>query len=51
MKNTKFTQEENEYVDKILSDFVDWMDQFSTNATKVLGFAVPIYLLLHTFIF
>ena len=51
MEKNKLTPEENEYVDKVMSDFVEWMDQFSTNATKVLGFAVPIYILLHTFIF
>ena len=31
--------------------FIDWIDKFSTSATIVLGFAVPIYILLHTFIF
>ncbi len=31
--------------------FINWLDKFSTIATIVLGFAVPIFLLLHTFIF
>jgi len=31
--------------------FIDWLDKFSTSTTKVLGLAVPIYILLHTFIF
>ena len=31
--------------------FINWLDNFSTKLTIVLGFAVPILLLLHTFIF
>jgi len=31
--------------------FIDWIDKTSTIGVKILGLAVPIYLLLHTFIF
>ncbi len=31
--------------------FIDWLDKTSTVGVKILGLAVPIYLLLHTFIF
>ncbi len=34
-----------------MDKYIDWLDKFSTYATIVLGFAVPIFLLLHTFIF
>jgi len=31
--------------------FINWLDKASTIGVKILGFAVPIYILLHTFIF
>jgi hypothetical protein len=31
--------------------FIDWLDKTSIVGVKILGLAVPIYLLLHTFIF
>ena len=31
--------------------FIDWLDKTSQIGVKILGFAVPIYILLHTFIF
>jgi len=31
--------------------FIDWLDKTSTVGVKILGLAVPIYILLHTFIF
>ena len=30
---------------------IDWLDKASTIGIKILGFAVPFYILLHTFIF
>ncbi len=31
--------------------FIDWLDKTSTVGVKILGLAVPIFILLHTFIF
>ena len=31
--------------------FINWLDKISTIGVKILGLAVPFYILLHTFIF
>jgi len=51
MSKFKFNPEEEQHLQNVIGDFIDWMDQFSTKATYLLGLAVPSYILLHTFIF